>query len=154
MYYGLWSLIILEICRTAGALSLLSFQMFLNEWWVSICLRDLFVVFVQVPYQTKLMDLSLLSEVEKEWVDEYHSVCREKVSSLLSGPELEWLHKATEPLPRWASLVDFDRLQQLPVSIGLNLYCRVITLCCRKSTSSSGCHHLFCYWWFGATIII
>jgi len=53
-----------------------------------------------VPYQTKLMDLSLMSEVEKDWVDEYHKVCREKVSSLLSGPELEWLNKATEPLPR------------------------------------------------------
>ncbi|KAG0580931.1 hypothetical protein M758_4G214000 [Ceratodon purpureus] len=53
-----------------------------------------------VPYQTKLMDLSLMSEVEKDWVDDYHSVCREKVSPLLSGPELEWLHRATEPLPR------------------------------------------------------
>lgn len=57
-------------------------------------------MFVQVPYQTKLMDLSLLSEVEKDWVDDYHLVCREKVSSLLSGLELEWLQKATEPLPR------------------------------------------------------
>lgn len=53
-----------------------------------------------MPYQTKLMDLSILSEVEMDWVDDYHKVCREKVSPLLSGPELEWLHKATEPLPR------------------------------------------------------
>jgi Xaa-Pro aminopeptidase len=51
------------------------------------------------PYQTKLMELSLLSETEKIWVDEYHVACREKLSPLLSGSDLEWLHKATEPLP-------------------------------------------------------
>lgn len=53
-----------------------------------------------MPYQTKLMDISSMSEVEKDWVDDYHKVCREKVSPLLSGLELEWLQKATEPLPR------------------------------------------------------
>lgn len=41
-----------------------------------------------------------MSEVEKDWVDEYHLACREKVSPLLSGPELEWFQKATEPLAR------------------------------------------------------
>ncbi|KAH8975591.1 hypothetical protein BDL97_01G166700 [Sphagnum fallax] len=51
------------------------------------------------PYQTKLMELSLLSETEKIWVDEYHVACREKLSPLLTGSDLEWLHKATEPLP-------------------------------------------------------
>lgn len=60
------------------------------------------MVLVQVPYQTKLMDLSLMSEVEKDWVDEYHKVCLEKVSPLLAGAELEWLQKATQPLPRIA----------------------------------------------------
>ncbi|CAK9191787.1 unnamed protein product [Sphagnum troendelagicum] len=51
------------------------------------------------PYQTKLMELSLLSETEKIWVNEYHVACREKLSPLLTGSDLEWLHKATEPLP-------------------------------------------------------
>ncbi|KAL2631472.1 hypothetical protein R1flu_016158 [Riccia fluitans] len=53
-----------------------------------------------VPYQTKLMDLSLLTESEKNWVDLYHKECREKLKDHLSGSTLEWLIKATEPLPR------------------------------------------------------
>ncbi|KAL3689341.1 hypothetical protein R1sor_015650 [Riccia sorocarpa] len=53
-----------------------------------------------VPYQTKLIDLSLLTESEKNWVDLYHKECREKLKDHLSGSTLEWLINATEPLPR------------------------------------------------------
>ncbi|KAG6545323.1 hypothetical protein Mapa_013172 [Marchantia paleacea] len=53
-----------------------------------------------VPYQTKLMDLSLLSEAEKNWIDLYHKECREKLTPHLSGYSLDWMMKATEPLPR------------------------------------------------------
>ncbi|KAJ7535907.1 hypothetical protein O6H91_12G050400 [Diphasiastrum complanatum] len=53
-----------------------------------------------VPFQAKLIDLPLLSPIEMNWVDQYHAECRDKLSPYLSGSELEWLVKATEPLPR------------------------------------------------------
>ncbi|KAH7352339.1 hypothetical protein KP509_19G040400 [Ceratopteris richardii] len=51
-----------------------------------------------VPLQKKLIDESLLSTTEKVWIDSYHQNCRTQLSPLLSGSELEWLTKATEPL--------------------------------------------------------
>ncbi|MCO5558378.1 hypothetical protein L7F22_011960 [Adiantum nelumboides] len=51
-----------------------------------------------VPYQQKLIDESLLSGEEKHWVDTYHQECRKHLSPLVSGSDLEWLTKATEPL--------------------------------------------------------
>lgn len=51
-----------------------------------------------VPIQEKLMDLSIMTSAEKEWVNNYHAKCREKLEFLLSGPELAWLHRATQPL--------------------------------------------------------
>lgn len=50
------------------------------------------------PYQHKLIDVSLLSSSEIEWVNNYHLACRRTLSSLLKGEDLEWLEKATEPL--------------------------------------------------------
>ncbi|KAI5080956.1 hypothetical protein GOP47_0004139 [Adiantum capillus-veneris] len=51
-----------------------------------------------VPFQKKLIDESLLSTTERDWVDDYHRDCRMHLSPLLSGSELEWLMKATQPL--------------------------------------------------------
>lgn len=50
------------------------------------------------PYQHKLIDVSLLSSSEIEWVNNYHLACRKTLSSLLKREDLEWLEKATEPL--------------------------------------------------------
>ncbi|GBG82673.1 hypothetical protein CBR_g35038 [Chara braunii] len=53
-----------------------------------------------VPIQTKLMDLSLMSEAEMNWVDEYHAQCRSKLEKLVPEEVGDWLRKATEPLQR------------------------------------------------------
>ncbi|BAF21063.1 aminopeptidase P2 isoform X2 [Oryza sativa Japonica Group] len=51
-----------------------------------------------VPIQSKLVDLSLLSPSEINWINEYHDEVWEKVSPLLSGHSLDWLRKNTRPL--------------------------------------------------------
>lgn len=51
-----------------------------------------------VPIQSKLIDLTLLSPSEINWVNEYHEQVWEKVSPLLSGHSRDWLWKNTRPL--------------------------------------------------------
>ncbi|XAR57874.1 Xaa-Pro aminopeptidase [Bertholletia excelsa] len=50
------------------------------------------------PYQKKLIDLSLLTPEEIDWVNTYHSKCREVLASFMNESELAWLNKATEPI--------------------------------------------------------
>ncbi|XVF59579.1 hypothetical protein PTKIN_Ptkin07bG0287200 [Pterospermum kingtungense] len=50
------------------------------------------------PYQIKLIDLSLLTPEEIEWVNTYHSKCREILAPYLNKDEMDWLKKATEPV--------------------------------------------------------
>ncbi|CAN6381430.1 unnamed protein product [Urochloa humidicola] len=50
------------------------------------------------PYQAKLIDTKLLTPVEIEWVNTYHSDCRNILESYLNEQEKEWLQKATEPI--------------------------------------------------------
>ncbi|KAJ6757190.1 XAA-PRO AMINOPEPTIDASE 1 [Salix koriyanagi] len=51
-----------------------------------------------VPIQTKLVDLSLLSVAEVDWLNNYHAQVWEKVSPLLDGSASEWLWNNTRPL--------------------------------------------------------
>ncbi|KAL0304718.1 UNVERIFIED_CONTAM: Aminopeptidase P2 [Sesamum angustifolium] len=51
-----------------------------------------------VPIQAKLVDLSLLSTTEIDWLNDYHGQVWEKVSPLLDGPAYEWLWNNTRPL--------------------------------------------------------
>ncbi|KAF9607623.1 hypothetical protein IFM89_037551 [Coptis chinensis] len=52
-----------------------------------------------VPIQSKLVDLSLLSTAEVDWLNEYHSQVWEKVSPLLEeGSPRQWLWNNTRPL--------------------------------------------------------
>ncbi|KQK20407.1 probable Xaa-Pro aminopeptidase P [Brachypodium distachyon] len=51
-----------------------------------------------VPIQSNLIDLSLLSPSEINWVNEYHEQVWEKVSPMLSGDPRDWLWKNTRPL--------------------------------------------------------
>lgn len=53
-----------------------------------------------VPLQHKMMELSLMTETERKWVDDYHSQCREKISPLLGDDpaSLAWLERATKPI--------------------------------------------------------
>ncbi|KAK4477709.1 hypothetical protein RD792_016960 [Penstemon davidsonii] len=50
------------------------------------------------PYQRKLMDVSLLVPEEIEWLNSYHSNCRQILAPYLNTSEMEWLEKATEPI--------------------------------------------------------
>ena len=52
------------------------------------------------PIQTKLVDVTLLSEAEKVWLNKYHVETLEKVSPLLvNDPRaLEWLKRECAPL--------------------------------------------------------
>nr|CAB3452317.1 unnamed protein product [Digitaria exilis] len=51
-----------------------------------------------VPIQSKLIDTSILSPSEINWVNDYHEEVWEKVSPLLSGDSRDWLWKNTRPL--------------------------------------------------------
>ncbi|KAB1202273.1 putative Xaa-Pro aminopeptidase P [Morella rubra] len=51
-----------------------------------------------VPIQSKLIDLSLLSISEIDWLNEYHSQVWEKVSPLLDGSARQWLWNNTRPI--------------------------------------------------------
>ncbi|XP_021274536.1 probable Xaa-Pro aminopeptidase P [Herrania umbratica] len=50
------------------------------------------------PYQIKLIDLSLLTPQEIEWVNSYHSKCREILEPYMDKHQMEWLKTATEPV--------------------------------------------------------
>ncbi|KAL6498131.1 actin patch protein [Orobanche gracilis] len=50
------------------------------------------------PYQRKLMDVRVLVPEEIEWLNNYHSRCREILAPYLNSSEVEWLNKATEPI--------------------------------------------------------
>ncbi|KAK7367443.1 hypothetical protein VNO80_09455 [Phaseolus coccineus] len=50
------------------------------------------------PYQAKLIDLKLLSPDEINWLNSYHSTCRDILAPYLDEVESAWLKKATEPI--------------------------------------------------------
>ncbi|CAH2055031.1 unnamed protein product, partial [Thlaspi arvense] len=47
------------------------------------------------PIQTKMVDVSLLSHAEIDWLNNYHAEVWEKVSPLLEGPTQQWLWNNT-----------------------------------------------------------
>ena len=51
------------------------------------------------PFQRSLIDLAMLSAAERRWIDDYHAMVRVRVAPFLRGPDLDWLHTATEALP-------------------------------------------------------
>lgn len=57
-----------------------------------------------VPYQTKLFDVSLLTEDEIDWLNKYHQKCLDTLKLLLQGPEnsqaFAWLVKETQPIKK------------------------------------------------------
>ncbi|XP_053977342.1 xaa-Pro aminopeptidase ApepP [Hylaeus volcanicus] len=57
-----------------------------------------------VPIQTKLLDVSLLTENEIEYLNNYHARCLNVLSPLLQGSEnaeaLHWLEKETRPISK------------------------------------------------------
>jgi Xaa-Pro aminopeptidase len=52
------------------------------------------------PYDRRLIDTSLLTEAEIDWVDAYHQTVLAKIGGALDGSARDWLAHATAPLPR------------------------------------------------------
>jgi len=61
-----------------------------------------FETLTMVPYETRLIDVSLLSDRDLNFVNQYHKKCLEKVGPLLQNDEraLYWLQLSTKPLAR------------------------------------------------------
>jgi len=49
-----------------------------------------------VPFDTRLVDTSLMAVEEIEWLNNYHEQVRAKLSTSLTGQDLEWLQQSTE----------------------------------------------------------
>ncbi len=50
------------------------------------------------PHDRNLLDVEMLSEVERKQVDDYHAWVKETLSPLLDGADLAWLEEATKAL--------------------------------------------------------
>ncbi|KMS64549.1 hypothetical protein BVRB_019150, partial [Beta vulgaris subsp. vulgaris] len=60
-----------------------------------------FETVTMVPIQKKLINVSLLSPSELEWLNNYHQECLEKLSPILAKMDpkaLRWLQEACSPL--------------------------------------------------------
>ncbi len=51
-----------------------------------------------VPFDLRLLDASLLSRAELDWLNSYHQRVAEVISPLLDGSDLAWLEHATRPV--------------------------------------------------------
>ena len=62
--------------------------------------RDMlaFMNLTWVPIDRRLIDTSLLSAAERDWIDSYHAEVRDKISSRLGQHAAVWLRNATAPL--------------------------------------------------------
>ena len=52
------------------------------------------------PIDTRPIDLSLMTDEELTWLNDYHRMVYERLSLLLDADEREWLAKATEEIRR------------------------------------------------------
>jgi Xaa-Pro aminopeptidase len=59
-----------------------------------------FETLTMVPIQKSLIDVSLLSDTEIEWINTYHAEVLEKISSYMSDEEKVWLTEQCAPITR------------------------------------------------------
>lgn len=57
-----------------------------------------FATLTLAPYDRRLIDLSLLTEAERAWIDAYHGSVAAALAPELDGPAQAWLSEATKPL--------------------------------------------------------
>ena len=50
------------------------------------------------PYEKKLIDLELLNEIQKKWINRYHAEIYNKLKKYLEQNEKSWLFKKTKHL--------------------------------------------------------
>ncbi|KAL2345689.1 hypothetical protein Fmac_006974 [Flemingia macrophylla] len=75
----------------------------IQEWQVlslrvDMRLAEVLEAYSMVGSPIKLVDLSLLSAAEVDWLNNYHSLVWEKVSPLLDGSARQWLWNNTRPV--------------------------------------------------------
>ena len=51
-----------------------------------------------VPIDTRLINAAMLSEAERDWLNSYHTACRDKISPRLGEAAQLWLSQRTQPL--------------------------------------------------------
>lgn len=51
-----------------------------------------------VPFDLTLIERTLLTKEEINWINTYHAEVNEKIAPLLTGSDLEWLRKATQAI--------------------------------------------------------
>ena len=51
-----------------------------------------------VPFDLRLIERTLLTESEINWINHYHAQVMEKISPLLTGSDLAWLEQATQSI--------------------------------------------------------
>jgi len=51
-----------------------------------------------VPFDNRLLDQSLLTSSEIEWIDAYHNRVEKALTPLLEGADRKWLQQATAPV--------------------------------------------------------
>ena len=51
-----------------------------------------------VPFDRRLLDTSLLTADEINWIDNYHALVAGEIGPLLAGTDRDWLEQATRPL--------------------------------------------------------
>ena len=54
------------------------------------------------PYDTKLIDFSLLTEQERQWLNDYHAEVYRRISPLLDNEDAKWLRTKCKPIDRSA----------------------------------------------------
>ena len=48
------------------------------------------------PIDTRCIEVSLLDQTERDWLNDYHATVRERLSPLVQGEALAWLQKRTQ----------------------------------------------------------
>jgi len=51
-----------------------------------------------VPIDLRLIRPEMLGPLEKEWINHYHGVCRDRIGPRLSDEARVWLEQATRPI--------------------------------------------------------
>jgi Xaa-Pro aminopeptidase len=73
-----------------------------NLYYVTEASQEGFLKFQNltlIPIDKRLINVYLLSEEERVWLNNYHQNVRNCLAPLMSGHEQEWLKKACSPLP-------------------------------------------------------
>ena len=59
-----------------------------------------FVTLTFVPIENRLIDVSMLSNRELDWLNDYHAEVLAKIGPQLSGEDKAWLERQCAPLSR------------------------------------------------------